>query len=91
MSSIDGKAIIDGQRKNINDNLNIILQIVRNSFHENKDVNNNSTNKRSYSIDKRNHYNTHKYLYFKGNRRIYNYNKNYFFEELNKINSLLFA
>ena len=91
LSSIDGKAIIDGQRKNLNDNLSIILQIVRNSFNEKKDANNNSTNKRSFSIDKRNHYGTHKYPYSKGNRRINNYNKNYFFEELNKINSLLFS
>lgn len=91
LSSIDGKAIIDGQRKNLNDNLSIILQIVRNSFNEKKDVINNSKNKRSYSIDKRNHYNIHKRLHFQGNRRINNYNKNYFFEELNKINSLLFS
>ena len=87
-STIDGRAIIDGERKDLNkkyDNMNMDRY---NRHFMNKIRNNNNINiRRSYSNDRR--YDNF-YPDF-GNRKVQYYNKNFFNEEINRINKLLFS
>ena len=91
LSSIDGKAIIDGERKNPDDNLDNILKNIRDPFNKRRDLNDGLRNTRSYSTDRRTSYEKNKYYPDFGFRKINYYNKSYFLEELNRINSLLFS
>ena len=91
LSSIDGKAIIDGERKNPDDNLDNILKNIRDPFNKRRDLNDSLRNTRSYSTDRRTSYEKNKYYPDFGFRKINYYNKSYFLEELNRINSLLFS
>lgn len=91
LSSIDGKAIIDGERKNPDDNLDNILKNIRDPFNKRRDLNDSLRNTRSYSTDRRTSYEKNKYYPDFGFRKINYYNKSYFLEELDRINSLLFS
>ena len=91
LSSIDGKAIIDGERKNPDDNLDNILKNIRDPFNKRRDLNDSLRNTRSYSTDRRTSYEKNKHYPDFGFRKINYYNKSYFLEELNRINSLLFS
>lgn len=101
MSSIDGKLIVNGQRKNLfnSSNLGNIYKNTGNNFYTmktslnfNNDFNLKSINKkRNYSIDKI----TSNFGYKKSNPSLYirssnRFNKDYFKDELNKIQNLLF-
>ena len=76
MSNIDGKVIINGERKNV----------------DNFDNNNNysKTYRRYYSFDKKKNTGLNNLQSF-GIRKINCYDKNYFMRELNKINNFLFS
>lgn len=102
MSSIDGKLIVNGQRKNLFDSSNLenIYKNTGNNFYRmktsldfNTDRNfNNLNRRRNYSIDKL----SSNFRYKKRNpsfniRSANRFNKDYFMDELNKIQNLLFS
>ena len=91
LSSIDGKAIINGERKNPEDKLGNLLKNKNNPVNKRKIFSNDGERRRSYSTYKRNVEEENKYFPDFGNRKIYYYRKIYFFEELNRINNLLFS
>ena len=89
LSSIDGNAIINGERKNIDVNLDNLSSRIRNSINKKIEVNEIIDKRRSYSTKNSNEKNR-KFPDF-GLRKLNYYNKNYFLEELNRINKLLFS
>ncbi len=91
LSSIDGKAIINGERKNPEDNLGNILKNMNNPTNKRNAFSNVWERRRSYSTYRRSFEEENKYFPDFGNRKINYYGKNYFFEELNRINNLLFS
>jgi len=89
LSSIDGKAIIDGERKNPVNNFEMFMQRMGNQ--KNKNIffeNDNLRLRRSFST---NFYKNDKRFPDFGIRKINYYNKNYFMDEINRINNLLFS
>lgn len=89
LSSIDGKAIIDGERKNPVNNFEMFLQKMRDQ--KNKTLffeNDNLKMRRSFSTNFNK--NDKRFPDF-GIRKINYYNKNYFMDEINRINNLLFS
>ena len=91
LSSIDGKAIINGERKNPDEKLGNILKNMNNPVNKRKFFSNDWNRRRSYSTYNRSVEEENKYFPDFGNRKINYYGKNYFFEELNRINNLLFS
>lgn len=91
LSCIDGKAIIGGERKNPEDNLEYILRGIRTPANKRKEFNNNLKRQRSYSTDKRNINEQNQSFSDFGIRKVNYYNKNYFLEELDRIHDLLFS
>ena len=91
LSSIDGKIIIEGERKNPDDKLEKIFKRIGNLTNKRNALSINFNGGRSYSVDKGNNYEKNKYFLDFGIRKVNYYNKNYFFEELNRINNLLFT
>ena len=91
LSCIDGKAIIGGERKNPEDNLENILRGIRTPANKRKEFNNNFKRQRSYSTDKRNINEQNQSFSDFGIRKVNYYNKNYFLEELDRIHDLLFS
>ena len=92
LSSIDGKAIINGERKNPEEKLGNLLKNKNNPANKRKVFSTDrERRRRSYSTYKRSVEEENKYFPDFGNRKIHYYGKNYFFEELNRINNLLFS
>ena len=99
MSSIDGKLIVNGERKDVTDSTNFddLFKKSSNNFYQTKDRNLDIidgffTNRRqNYSIDKtkKNNINLN-YTPEYRIRRVNRFNRDYFKEELKKINELLF-
>ena len=91
LSSIDGKAIIDGERKNP-DNFDAFMERMRNQKNNNTFFeNNNLTMRRSFSTSQKNFHKIDKCFPYFGVRKVNYYNKNYFMDEINRINNLLFS
>ena len=98
MSSIDGKLIVNGERKDVTDSTNFddLFKKSSNNFHQIKDRNLDIidgflTNRRqNYSIDKMKKNINMNYTPEYRIRRVNRFNRDYFKEELKKINELLF-
>ena len=88
LSSIDGNAIINGERKNPMDTFQILMKKMKNPRNRNIFINDNLNLRRNSSIELGTKRTKNSYPFF-GLRKINNYNKNYFLDELNKISNLL--
>lgn len=89
LSSIDGKVIIDGERKNPYDNLDNLLKGIREPIRN--EFKNNLKRQRSFSLDNKRIYEKNQNFLDFGIRKVDYYNKNYFLEEINRIDNLLFS
>ena len=88
LSSIDGNAIINGERKNPMDTFQLLMKKLRNPRNRTMYINDNLNLRRNSSMEQGTRRTKNSYPFF-GIRKINNYNKNYFLDELNKISNLL--